>query len=428
MYSSHNYYKVLSVSEDASELSIKQAFRRLAREYHPDLNPNNAEAEAAFKLIREAYDVLGDRFKRRQYDRYRNFEEPQDIAQTSQLADHDKIYSAGIQLASQRKYDLAHQRFSQAIALKPTMIEAYMGRCQVRYALGDDRGVLEDTTEILRLKSQVPQAYYYQGRSHQRQNFVDHAIQAYSHAIHLDGSYAAAYYYRGLARLHQQERQQAIADLKTASSLYRASGDQRGLKQTQLQLRQLKDTPTGNSALAQTFLAPFLMALINPAGNVQALFRAFSAQHAALFGFGLWAIAILSLICSATFFWPTRFPFSIVHLVALGFIPFAIIAALSGLFSLFAGNRGGNWSGDIFLAGLTVLPVGLASLLSGPFQLLGNRWVWSVFFTSACLTTTVLFLGMIQINRLSQFQASFAVPFILLICIWMTEFAYLFFL
>ena len=116
------------------------------------------------------------------------------------------MYSQGVQLAAQRKYDLADQRFSQAIELNPEFIEAYMGRCQVRYVLGDDRGVLDDCTAIIRIRSQVPQAHYYQGRARHRLNYVEHAIQAYSNAISLDQKYASAYYYRGLARADVREK------------------------------------------------------------------------------------------------------------------------------------------------------------------------------------------------------------------------------
>jgi len=63
-----DYYHVLGVSKDASQDEIKKSFRKLAKQYHPDKNPNNAAAEAKFKQINEAYDVLGDESKRHQYD------------------------------------------------------------------------------------------------------------------------------------------------------------------------------------------------------------------------------------------------------------------------------------------------------------------------------------------------------------------------
>ncbi len=65
-----DYYKVLGIDRSASEKEIKQAYRRLARQYHPDVNPNNKEAETRFKEINEAYEVLSDKEKRGLYDRF----------------------------------------------------------------------------------------------------------------------------------------------------------------------------------------------------------------------------------------------------------------------------------------------------------------------------------------------------------------------
>ena len=65
-----DYYAILGVSKTASAEEIKQAFRKLARKYHPDVNPNNKQAEARFKEINEAYEVLSDTDKRKKYDQF----------------------------------------------------------------------------------------------------------------------------------------------------------------------------------------------------------------------------------------------------------------------------------------------------------------------------------------------------------------------
>lgn len=65
-----DYYKILGVSKTADEAEIKRAFRKLARQYHPDMNPNNQAAEAKFKEINEAYEVLSDASKRQKYDQF----------------------------------------------------------------------------------------------------------------------------------------------------------------------------------------------------------------------------------------------------------------------------------------------------------------------------------------------------------------------
>jgi len=65
-----DFYKTLGVSRSATEKEIKQAYRRLARKYHPDVNPGNKDAERRFKEISEAYEVLSDQEKRAQYDRF----------------------------------------------------------------------------------------------------------------------------------------------------------------------------------------------------------------------------------------------------------------------------------------------------------------------------------------------------------------------
>src|SRR6267378_2550126 len=65
-----DYYELLGVSRRASAKDIRTAFRKLARKYHPDLNPGDKSAEEKFKQLQEAYDVLSDTKKRQMYDQY----------------------------------------------------------------------------------------------------------------------------------------------------------------------------------------------------------------------------------------------------------------------------------------------------------------------------------------------------------------------
>ena len=74
-----DYYATLGVSKTATDKELKQAYRKLARKYHPDVNPNDKAAESRFKEINEAYEVLGDPDKRKKYDElgsnWRNYEQ-----------------------------------------------------------------------------------------------------------------------------------------------------------------------------------------------------------------------------------------------------------------------------------------------------------------------------------------------------------------
>ena len=79
-----DYYSTLGVAKTASEKEIKQAYRKLARKHHPDVNPGDKSAESKFKEINEAYEVLGDADKRRKYDElganWRAYEQGQPFA------------------------------------------------------------------------------------------------------------------------------------------------------------------------------------------------------------------------------------------------------------------------------------------------------------------------------------------------------------
>ena len=66
-----DFYKILGVTKDVSDAELKKVYRKLARQFHPDSNPDNAKAEARFKEISEAYSVLSDKAQRAEYDQMR---------------------------------------------------------------------------------------------------------------------------------------------------------------------------------------------------------------------------------------------------------------------------------------------------------------------------------------------------------------------
>jgi molecular chaperone DnaJ len=70
-WSEKDFYKVLGVTKDVSQEELKKIYRKLARQYHPDVNPDNPNAEAKFKEISEAYSVLSDKNTREEYDQFR---------------------------------------------------------------------------------------------------------------------------------------------------------------------------------------------------------------------------------------------------------------------------------------------------------------------------------------------------------------------
>ena len=75
-----DFYDTLGISREASDSEIKSAYRKLARKYHPDVNPGNSSAENRFKEISEAYEVLSDPDKRRRYEQFGQYWNRRDVS------------------------------------------------------------------------------------------------------------------------------------------------------------------------------------------------------------------------------------------------------------------------------------------------------------------------------------------------------------
>ncbi len=241
MGTQRDYYLTLKISPKATTKEIKASFRRLARQHHPDLNPDNPEAAESFKAISEAYDTLSDPLKRRRYDRDRaanrsqrdykltrnnysiNYDAPE-LIQKAQNAQY--FYRRGIAQAEAKQYQKAITEYSKAIALDPKFIDAYLKRSQMRYKLGDNQGVLDDCYWVIKIKPSFAKAYYYQGRARYSLGYVQASVDSYSEAIRQDKDYAQAYYFRAIAYRDLKDKSLAIKDFQIAAELFRFEGNE----------------------------------------------------------------------------------------------------------------------------------------------------------------------------------------------------------
>ncbi|NEQ23783.1 MAG: DnaJ domain-containing protein, partial [Microcoleus sp. SIO2G3] len=252
MQDSRDYYKILEISREATIEEIKEAFRRLAREYHPDLHPDNPAAAERFKEICQAYEVLSDSVQRTQYDQ--GFD-PLISQPKKQGMNSQDFYVRAVAKALDKDYQGAVEDYTQAIELNPRFVEAYIKRGAMRYKLGDARGALKDCNEALSINPKLAQAYYYQGRSRYRLGYTQAAIEAYTQAIAQEGDYAQAFYHRGLANNDLNELPLAVEDLQKAAELFREQGDRTGYQLAQETLKTLSKTQgklrrTGGNATA----------------------------------------------------------------------------------------------------------------------------------------------------------------------------------
>lgn len=93
-----DYYDILGLEKNASEKDIKKAYRKLARKYHPDVNPNDAEAEHKFKQVNEANEVLGNPENRKKYDQYgKDWQHADDIEKARQQQQYQQSRAGGFE-------------------------------------------------------------------------------------------------------------------------------------------------------------------------------------------------------------------------------------------------------------------------------------------------------------------------------------------
>jgi len=247
-----DYYHRLRLPRTASKREIKLAFRRLARQHHPDLHPNRPDAAAKFHALREAYEVLTDRVQRQRYDQQADAGvqnsapvPPQNGSDAVNPTTAEDFYLRGIRYAIDRRYRAALGDYTEAIALHPQFLEAYLRRAEVLYLLKDDAGVLSNCQQAIYLNSTEAKTYYYQGLARYRLGYVESAIAAFTNAIACDPGDARYYYRRGIAHRDLKEIDSAAKDLRISAKLYKAQGNQNIYEQLQCLLR-----PMGTAGLA----------------------------------------------------------------------------------------------------------------------------------------------------------------------------------
>ncbi|MBD2130419.1 DnaJ domain-containing protein [Microcoleus sp. FACHB-1] len=432
MQDSRDYYKILQVKRNATAEEIKEAYRRLAREHHPDLHPGNPAAEERFKEICQAYEVLSDSVQRTLYDQRLNptFRESHKSGKS-----HQDYYVRAVAKALEKDYQGAVADYTEAIELNPHFVEAYIKRGATLYKMGDARGALKDCSQALRINPNSSGAYYYQGRARYKLGYTQAAIEAYTQAIAKEPDFAQAYYHRGLANNDLKELANAAEDLKKAAKLFHEQGDRNGYRLAQDTLRSI----TGNSVklkkssqknpirwvktVLDDTLRAFLSLALNPAGGMLPGMLYLDKPRVMAVGIMFEAIANFSFLGGAYLGWREQFNSSLFELFLVGLVPFVTLILLIGIARLIGRCRG-SLAGDIFLAGASLLPAGFLALASGISPLLGSQimLILTVFFS--CYTILMLYSGCTQIANLSEKAAALLVPMLLLASGWLSYFAF----
>lgn len=429
-----DYYRRLKVSRDASQREIKTAFRRLARQYHPDLHPNQPGIIAKFHALQEAYEVLKDRIQRQHYDR-RQRQQPdrrddgrrahRNQAYRSNVPlgprSPDEFYLRGIRCAVAHRYEEAIADYTQAIALDDQFAEAYLRRAEVRYVLGDDSGVLVDCQRAVSLygtKRVVDsQIYYYQGMARFRLGYVESAIAAFSEAIKLDAGDARYHYQRGIAHQELHDYTEAQRDIKRSAQLYCKQGDLASYHHLQQVLKEQfsqSSHRTKSSLLARLIsrvrfrgnanrqsehqayrrtevrisrrrlnalgFVSILKLISNPAGEIVSFYEKLSARQTSLAGYSL---AILANLC---FVFGTSEQLAVSswliasRLWAVGGLAFVTMVLAVSLAKVWLRLRG-LWAADIFILGTAIVPLGLLSVVNAvlpdlAITVVGDRGPW----------------------------------------------------
>ncbi|PSF39242.1 hypothetical protein C7H19_00170 [Aphanothece hegewaldii CCALA 016] len=362
MANSQNYYEILQVSQNATLQEIKIAFRRLARQYHPDLHPNQPTATEQFKKLYQAYEVLNDPQQRQKYDQEINLQFVQnDLEETNHFNQQD-FYHRGIRKTQNKEYESAIEDYNKVIQNNPNFWEVYLKRAEAYYQLFKDNSVLEDCQTVLRLNPNSSQAYYFLGLSRQRLGYTQSAIDAYNKAIKIDNKMPQFYQKRGYAYEELANYSQAINNFKMAISLYRKNREAQNIsvikqkiydltqKKQNSKLQWLTNIIDNTFGLFLKFILASWLILKHPQEGLLLAFMSLDKIQALLIGI------IYGLI--AVWLWTISHKLLLFYEIILGLLPFISISLSSGLGRRLTKSYG-YLVGDIFLGGFASLLISL---------------------------------------------------------------------
>ena len=415
-----NYYLILGVSQNASLKDIKVAFRRLARQYHPDLNPDDPVAAEKFKQISQAYDVLSDTTKRRRYDRRIPLQQPQTSRKTTYSAAIPRtakdFYARGTIRAQAKEYRQAIKDYTQAIKLDSRFVDAYLKRCEMRYKLGDHQGVLNDCYEVFNIDPTVAKAHYYQGRARYSLGYVQPAIDSYNLAIARDKKYPQAYYYRGMAYKDLNATASAVEDFNKAARLFRQQNNYEACRRSQNIVNELTHNTyntTHRTGLIYNFLMTLSLSFFNPGGGLLPAYSRLKNRQLMQVGIVYGLISSLCFVCSYFLMgFPTEL--SIWQMFLIGLIPFTGYALVETILRLFWHHRG-NLATDIFIAGTAIAPIALSTTLIGFMPLFTLSLVLPLMLVGLSYSILTLQAGYIQLLNITEAKAAFAVMVMLVV-------------
>ena len=416
-----DYYLILGVSPNASVQEVKTAFRRLARQYHPDLNPDDPIAAEKFKQISQAYDVLSDNGKRRRYDR--RSPAPQTRTTRKSYQTYPKttpttaldFYNQGLQKTQAKEYRQAIDDYTEAIKINPKFVDAYLKRCEMRYKLGDNQGVLSDCYEVFSIDPTVAKAHYYQGRARFSLGYTQSAIDSYNLAIAKDSNYPQAHYYRGIAYKEQQSITAAVSDLTKAAELFRSQKNYDAYRRTQKTVYELtRHGAMGRkNSLVYNFLATLGLSFFDPGGGLLPAFSRLEnkqlKQVGTLYG-------MFSSICFVCSYFMTGLSFSppIWQLFLLGMIPFISLVVTGSIMRFFWHHRG-NFAVDIFIAGVAIAPWALSAMLIGFVSLSALSLIIPLLLLGCSYSALTLQAGYVQLLNITEAQSSSLVALMLIV-------------